>query len=91
MTVTEGGVSVVVTTYNDTRYLDDALASIIKQTTHPIETIVVDDGSEDDPSVVTGRYAGIRLIRQSPLASPLPETRGSKLFWHLCGVPRRGR
>lgn len=57
-------VAVVVTTYNHTRFLSVALDSVTAQTRPADVTVVVDDGSIDDPGSVVARYAGVRLIRQ---------------------------
>jgi glycosyltransferase involved in cell wall biosynthesis len=57
-------VTIVVTTYNHARFLADALDSVMAQTTAVDEIIVVDDGSNDHPEVVVGRYPDARLIRQ---------------------------
>jgi glycosyltransferase involved in cell wall biosynthesis len=43
-----GGVSVIITTYNDSYYLPKALDSIGGQNLIPKEVIIIDDGSEDD-------------------------------------------
>lgn len=63
-------VSVVVTTYNLTRYLGDALRSVEQQTMTDLECIVVDDCSTeggDEPDVTFKRVVGkdrrFRLIR----------------------------
>ena len=57
-------VTIVITTYNHARYLDQALDSVKAQTTPVDEVIVVDDGSDDDPAAVCGRYPWVRFIRQ---------------------------
>ena len=57
-------VSVVVTTYDHAHFLADALASVERQTCRDFETVVVDDGSHDDPAAVVAGFPGVRLIRQ---------------------------
>jgi SAM-dependent methyltransferase len=57
-------VSVVITTYNHARFLPEAIESVLGQTVSPGEVIVVDDGSNEDPGVVVGRYPNVTLIRQ---------------------------
>jgi glycosyltransferase involved in cell wall biosynthesis len=57
-------VSIVVTTYNDARYLGEALASALAQTARAVEVIVVDDGSTDDTPVVLAAFPGVRVIAQ---------------------------
>ena len=58
-------VSVVITTYNDSQFLPEAIESALAQTVPPDEVIVVDDGSTDDPGAVVSRYPNVRLIRQA--------------------------
>jgi glycosyltransferase involved in cell wall biosynthesis len=58
------GVAVVITTYNHARFLDDAIASVLAQSSPADEIIVVDDGSTDHPERVTDRHRAVRLIRQ---------------------------
>jgi glycosyltransferase involved in cell wall biosynthesis len=59
-------VSVVVTTYNQERYIEDALASVFRQSFTDFEVIVVDDGSTDDtPERLAPFGDKITLIRQS--------------------------
>jgi len=56
--------SVVITTYNQARFLSSAIESVREQTVAPDELIVVDDGSTDDPGSIVCRYPATRLIRQ---------------------------
>ena len=58
-------VSVVIPCYNHARYLGEALESTLAQTVHPIEVIVVDDGSTDDTAAVTARYPSVRYVHQA--------------------------
>jgi glycosyltransferase involved in cell wall biosynthesis len=62
--VLPGTAAVVVTTFNHARFLGDALASVSAQTRPSDETIVVDDGSTDNPGQVVARFPGVRLVRQ---------------------------
>lgn len=50
-------VSIVVPIYNVAPYLDKLISSIIGQTHHNIEVILVDDGSPDNASEICDRYA----------------------------------
>jgi glycosyltransferase involved in cell wall biosynthesis len=58
-------VAVVITTYNHAHFLADAIDSVLAQTEPASDVIVVDDGSNDDPAAVVGRYPAARLIRQA--------------------------
>jgi glycosyltransferase involved in cell wall biosynthesis/SAM-dependent methyltransferase len=58
-------VAVVITTYNHSLFLGDAIQSVLAQTKPPKEFIVVDDGSTDNPAAVVAGYPRIRLIQQS--------------------------
>ena len=49
-------VSIVVPVYKVEKYLDRCLRSLIKQTLHDIEIILVDDGSPDQSSEMCDRY-----------------------------------
>jgi glycosyltransferase involved in cell wall biosynthesis len=59
-------ISVVLPVYNGERYLEEAIASILKQTFENIELIIIDDGSTDkSPSIVTSFVdSRIRFFRQ---------------------------
>ena len=57
-------VSVVIPSYNHAHFLGAAIASAIAQTSHPVEVIVVDDGSIDDTEAVARAFPQVRYIRQ---------------------------
>jgi glycosyltransferase involved in cell wall biosynthesis len=57
-------VSIIIPCYRQGRFLGEAIESVLNQTHHNHEIIVVDDGSPDNTSQIALRYAGVRLIRQ---------------------------
>jgi len=57
-------VAVVITTFNQTRFLGEAITSVLAQTRQADEIIVVDDGSTDGPETVVAQFQKVRLIRQ---------------------------
>lgn len=65
--VTEPLVTVVMTVYNEARYVRDAVRSILGQTFSDLELIVVDDGSRDESAEIVASFGDprIRLIRQT--------------------------
>lgn len=57
-------ISVVIPTYNNARFLPDALTSALRQTVPPDEIIVIDDGSTDNTREVLYPFSDrIRYIR----------------------------
>ena len=84
-------VSVVVTTYNQAGYIEQALESVFAQTYVPIEVIVVDDGSTDDTALriasFTDRVSYIRQKNQGIAGSRNTGTRkaGGELIAFLDG------
>jgi len=54
-------ISVVIPVYNGSKYLPDALASVVNQTLKPYEIIVVDDGSTDGSADIAKAF-GEKII-----------------------------
>ena len=58
-------VSVIIPVYNGSRYLTEALDSVVQQTYQPIEIIVIDDGSTDNSVNIVRSYKQVRFTYQS--------------------------
>jgi glycosyltransferase involved in cell wall biosynthesis len=61
----EALISVVISCYNQSRFLAEAIDSVRRQTWHNVELIVVDDGSTDDTALVAQQFPGIQYIHQT--------------------------
>ena len=59
-------VSVIIPVYNYARYLGEAIESVLSQTQHRLELIVVDDGSADESAEVARSFvaSGVRYCHQ---------------------------
>ena len=57
-------VSVVVTTYNQSAYIEATLGSVLAQQARPDEVIVVDDGSSDDTAARVRAFQGRVILRE---------------------------
>ncbi len=56
--------SIIVTTYNDAKYIDKCLSEIKKQCNDVTELIIVDDGSNDETiSICKNKITGIKNVR----------------------------
>ena len=62
-------VSVVIPAFNATRFIRDALASIVRQEYGPLEILVVDDGSSDGTAEVA-RSFGATIVIEQPNRGP---------------------
>ncbi len=72
-------VSVVVTCYNYGRFLRQAVASALAQTSGELEVIIVDDGSTDDTPNIASTLAGeprVRYVRQANAGQAAAKNRG---------------
>jgi glycosyltransferase involved in cell wall biosynthesis len=60
----EERVAVIITTFNDTEFLADALRSVFAQTHAADQIIVVDDGSDQSPAQLLEGFPNVMLIRK---------------------------
>lgn len=64
--MTNPRVTCIIPVYNGERYLGEAIESILDQTYHPIEIVVVDDGSTDaTATIVAGFGTRVRYLFQT--------------------------
>ncbi len=63
-------VSVVIVAYDSRKWLEECLPSLEAQTYHPLEIIVVDNGSQDDALPwLAEAYPRVRVLEMSPAGS----------------------
>lgn len=58
-------ISVIIPVFNGEKYLASAIESVFSQTYHPLELIVVDDGSTDGSGAIAKQHKDIRYMYQS--------------------------
>ena len=61
-------VSVILTCYNGTRWISEAIASVLAQTYRDFELLIIDDGSTDNSKEMVASYLSderVRYIYQS--------------------------
>lgn len=58
-------ISVIITCYNQGRFLADAIKSVLTQTVHNFEIMVVDDGSSDNTKDVAAGFAEVQYVYQT--------------------------
>lgn len=54
-------ISVLITTYNDSRYLKSSISSILKQTHKDFELLIIDDGSTDNTISIVNSFDDARI------------------------------
>ncbi len=59
------GISLVIPVHNGERFIAQAVRSAQRQTSPPVEIIIVDDGSTDGTSSVVKGLAGVRYVHQA--------------------------
>ena len=77
MSVSGPLISVIVPVHDGRRYLGEALDSVLVQDHHPVEVIVVDDGSTDASAELAESYGEpVRVFRQANQGPPAARNRG---------------
>lgn len=71
--------SIIIPTFNGAKRIVRCLDSLSKQTSgRHVETLVVDDGSNDNIAEVVGQFPGIRLISQANAGPAAARNRGAR-------------
>lgn len=55
-------ISVILASYNDGKYIRDAIDSVLNQTYQNFELIIIDDGSTDDTACIIESYHDSRIF-----------------------------
>lgn len=73
-------VRVIIPVYNTEKYLDECIASVLKQDYHNIEIMLIDDGSLDDSPAIcecyAAKYENIQVIHQENQGPGIARNRG---------------
>lgn len=69
-------VSVVLAVRDGSRYLGEAIESVLSQTVSPSEFVVVDDGSVDDSAAIADSFGGVSVLRGRPAGQAAAMNRG---------------
>jgi len=75
--MTSPGISLIIPVYNASRYLREAIDSVLNQTVKPRQFIIVDDGSTDDSlQIARGYGAALTIIGQANGGTAAARNRG---------------
>ena len=55
-------VSIILPTYNRSRFLNEAIKSVLNQTYEDYELIIIDDGSNDNTRELVKEYKDSRIV-----------------------------
>ena len=72
-------ICVIIPTFNREKYLGEAIESILNQDYHPIEIIVVDDGSTDNTREIVKSYPNVNYVYQKNAGQAAAINRGIAL------------
>ncbi len=73
-------VSIVINCYNRAHFLEQTMETVFAQTYHPIEIIVIDDGSKDETPQLMAKYENkIRYYRQENQGIAVSRTTGGRM------------
>src|SRR5436305_1029668 len=73
-------ISVIIPVYNGERYLGEAIESVLAQSYHWLEIILVDDGSTDGSATVAKQFSpAVQVVRQPNLGAGAARNRGIAL------------
>lgn len=78
-------VSICIAAYNAEKYLDETIQSVLNQTYHPIELIIVNDGSTDGTAAVLRNYSGDPRVRIVDSRNGGPGVAANLAFRHSKG------
>jgi glycosyltransferase involved in cell wall biosynthesis len=73
-------VSVIIPYYNREEYIDEAIQSVLAQTLHPLEIIIVNDCSREVSRRYLDRYAGVCTIVDLPVNVGLAAARNEGIY-----------
>ncbi len=75
-----GLVSIVIPTYNDERFISEALSSLFAQTYHQWEAIIIDDGSSDSSVKIAQSFGDrVKVFSQNNAGSAVARNHGMRM------------